>query len=97
VSGWLVAVIAVVTYASRAVALVVLPRPTGGFARVLARMPAPIFASLATLTLVTGDRALVAVPVLAAALGALLVTPWRSLPLCLLGGLAGYGLGRVLG
>jgi hypothetical protein len=95
VSVWLVAVIAAVTYASRAAALVVLPLPAGGFARVLARMPAPIFASLATLTLVTGDRSLVPAPVMVAALGALLVAPWRSLPLCLLGGLAGYALGRM--
>jgi len=40
--------------------------------------------------------ALPAAPVLGAAAGALLLTPMRSLPACLIGGLAGYGLGRLL-
>jgi len=38
---------------------------------ILARMPAPIFAGLATATLLTGDRSLVGGPILWAALGAL--------------------------
>ena len=65
-------------------------------AAVLARMPAPIFASLAALTLVTADRSLAETPVLCAALGALLATPRRSLPTCLAGGVAGYAIGRLL-
>ena len=91
-----VAAIALITYASRAAALVLLPRPGGRFGAVLGRMPAPIFASLATLTLVTDDRSLAGGPVLSAALGALIVSPKRSLPLCLIGGVAGYGLGALL-
>jgi len=89
-------VIALLTYASRAAALVFLPRPRGRFEAVLARMPAPIFASLAALTLVTGDRSLAGGPVLCAALGALVLSPRRSLPLCLIGGVAGYALGDLL-
>ena len=73
-----------------------LPRPRGRFEAVLGRMPAPIFASLATLSLVTGERSLAGVPVLCAALGALACSPKRSLPLCLTGGVAGYALGMLL-
>jgi hypothetical protein len=92
----LLVVVALLTYASRAVALVFLPRPHGRFEAALARMPAPIFASLAMLTLVDGDRSLVGSPVLGAALGALVLSPRRSLPLCLIGGVAGYALGELL-
>jgi hypothetical protein len=92
---WLV-LIALITYGSRAAALAFLPRPRGRVEAVLGRMPAPIFASLATLTLVTGERSLAGVPVLCAALGALVCSPKRSLPLCLTGGVAGYALGMLL-
>jgi hypothetical protein len=88
--------VALVTYASRAASLVFLPPPRGRLAAVLARMPGPIFASLAALTLVTPERSPAEAPVLCAAAGALLLTPMRSLPACLIGGLAGYGLGRLL-
>jgi hypothetical protein len=90
------AAIAVITYASRAAAVVFLPPPRGRFGAVLGRMPAPIFASLATLTLVTADRSLAGGPVLCAALGALITSPKRSLPLCLIGGVAGYVLAVLL-
>jgi len=91
-----VAAIALITYASRAAALVLLPRPGGRFEAVLGRMPAPIFASLAALTLVTDDRSLADGPILCAALGALVTSPRRSLPVCLIGGVAGYALGELL-
>jgi hypothetical protein len=96
VSPVVVAAIALVTYASRAAALVLLPRPGGRFEAVLGRMPAPIFASLAALTLVTDHRSLAGGPVLCAALGALIMSPKRSLPLCLIGGVAGYAVGELL-
>lgn len=88
--------IAFITYASRAASVVFLSPPRGRFGAILGRMPAPIFASLAALTLVTDDRSLAAGPVLCAALGALIVSPKRSLPLCLIGGVAGYALGNLL-
>jgi hypothetical protein len=90
------AVIALITYGSRAAALALLPRPGGRFAGVLSRVPTPIFASLATLSLVTEDRSFAGGPILFAALGALSMTPRRSLPLCLIGGVAGYALGELL-
>lgn len=95
-SWWLIAAIALITYVSRAAALVFLPRPGDRFETLLARMPAPIFASLATLTLIPEQRSLAAAPVLTAAMGALVMSPKRSLALCLLGGIAGYTLGTLL-
>jgi branched-subunit amino acid transport protein len=92
----LVAIVAI-TYGSRAVALVFLPRPGARFEAVLARMPAPIFAGLATAALLTSDRSVVGGPIVWAALGALLISPTRSLLLCLIGGAAGYALGALLG
>jgi len=95
-SPWVLVAIAAITYASRAVALVFLPRPSARLEGVLARMPAPIFASLATLTLVTDGPALAGGPTLCAALGALIISPQRSLALCLIGGVTGYALGKLL-
>jgi hypothetical protein len=91
-----VAVISLITYGSRAAALALLPRPGGRFDAILGRMPAPIFASLAMLSLVTEDRSLAGGPIFLAALGALGMAPKRSLPLCLIGGIAGYALGELL-
>lgn len=93
-SPMLLATIALVTYASRAAAFVLLPRPSGRFGAVLGRMPAPLFASLAALTLVTDDRSLAGGPIVCAAAGALALSPKRSLPLCLVGGLLGYAVGE---
>lgn len=95
-SAALLGAIALLTYASRAAALAFLPRPSGRFEAVLARMPAPIFASLATLTLMSGGGTGAGAPVLLAALGALVMTPRRSLAVCLAGGLVGYGIGEAL-
>lgn len=95
-SVWLVVTIALITYASRAMSLVFLPRPSGRFEAVLGRMPAPIFASLATLALITEESALAAPSLLAAAAGALAVSPKRSFPMCLVGGIAGYVAGALV-
>ena len=89
--------IALMTYLSRAAAVVLLPRPSPRFETILSRIPAPIFASLATATLLDDGGALVGGPTLAAAAGALLLSPARSLLLCLIGGAAGYTVGVLLG
>lgn len=88
--------IALLTYASRAAAVVLLPRPSPRFETILSRIPAPIFASLATATLLGDGGAPVSAPTLAAAAGALLLTPARSLLLCLIGGALGYAAGTLL-
>jgi len=93
----LVAVIAAITYGSRAVSLVLLPRPDARFEAVLARIPGPIFAGLAAAMLLTDERSFVAGPTLWAALGALVASPSRSLLVCLIGGAAAYALAVWLG
>jgi branched-subunit amino acid transport protein len=82
--------LAAVTYGSRLSAMVLLPRPSARVEAVLARVPAAIFASLATLSLITPERQLVEVPILVATAAALLAAPRRSLALCLAAGIAGY-------
>ena len=89
----LLAAIAAITYGSRLAAMAVLPRPTGRVEATLARVPAAIFASLATLSLITAQRTAEETPILLAALGALLVAPRRSFALCLVAGLIGYMFG----
>ena len=85
--------IALITYASRAAAVVLLPRPSARFEIVLSRIPVAIFASLATATLLGEGGALPPAPVLGAALGALLASPARSLLPVLIGGAIGYAAG----
>jgi branched-subunit amino acid transport protein len=96
VNEWVLITIGLITYASRAAALVFLPRPNPRVEEILARMPAPIFASLAVLTLIDADGGLAGGPVLLAALGGLVMTHRRSLPICLAGGFVGYIVGQVL-
>ncbi|HUP34210.1 MAG TPA: AzlD domain-containing protein [Candidatus Limnocylindria bacterium] len=96
-SALLLVAIALITYASRAAAVVLLPRPSPRFETILSRIPTPIFASLATATLLSDGGALVGGPTLAAAAGALLLSPARSLLLCLIGGAVGYAAGTLLG
>lgn len=96
-SPLLLITLALITYVSRAVAVVLLPRPSPRFETILSRIPAPIFASLATATLLGDGGAPVDGPTLAAAAGALLLSPGRSLLLCLIGGAVGYAAGVLLG
>jgi hypothetical protein len=88
----LLAAIAVMTYASRALALVLMPHPPERVRAVLDRIPAPLFASLAALSLID-DGAVAPTVTLCAAAGALVITPTRSLLWVLAGGLAGYAIG----
>jgi hypothetical protein len=96
VSPLLLVAIALITYGTRAAALVFMPRPSARIEAMLGRMRAPIFAGLATATLLTGDGSVIGGPILWAAVGALLASPARSLLFCLLGGAAGYALGALL-
>jgi hypothetical protein len=76
--------------------MAILPRPTGRLEQVLSRVTPAIFASIATLSLVTEQPGLVEGPILLAALGALLVSPRRSFALCLVAGLVGYFAGELI-
>lgn len=88
--------LALITYGSRAAALVFLPDPPPALRRVLDQMPAPLFASLAALSLVRESGTLAPAPILAAAAGAICAAPFRSLLVTLAGGLVGFALGSVL-
>jgi branched-subunit amino acid transport protein len=90
VSVELLLALAALTYGSRLAALVVLPLLPTRVGQIIDRMPPALFAGLAAQSLVGASGAPTALPVLAATAGALVLTPWRSLPLCLVGGAAGY-------
>lgn len=90
----LIALLAILTYASRALALVFMPHPPERMRVILDRVPAPLFASLAALSLVD-DGAIVGATTICAAVAALLATPTRSLLWVLAGGLAGYAIGAI--
>ncbi len=94
-SIWLIVFLAFLTYASRALALVVMPEPSARFKQILDRMPAPLFAGLGA-TALFDEGALVDERTLIATLGAVALTPSRSLLLVLLGGLGAYGLATLL-
>jgi len=82
--------VAAITVGSRVVALALLPPPRGAVAGLVRRLPAPLFAALAALSL-TGSDGGVTDPAMLAALGcALLATRWSSLLITLGAGLAGF-------
>lgn len=94
-SIWLILAIAALTYGSRALAVVAMPDPSAQLKRILDRIPAPLFAALAAISLFDEGR-LVDSRTLGATLGALLLTPSRSLLSVLLGGLAGYAVASAV-
>lgn len=91
-SIWIVIALGVLTYASRAAALVLLPDPPPRMRRFLERIPAPLFASLAATALFTPDGSLASPALLAATVGALAAVRSRSLLLVLLAGIVGYAV-----
>ena len=93
-SVWLIVGIAVLTYGSRALALVAMPDPPAWLRTILDRIPAPLFAALAAMSLFD-DGSLVDARTLVATVGALLLAPTRSLLFVLIGGLAGYALATL--
>jgi hypothetical protein len=83
-----VAAVAVITVGSRIVATAVLPPPDGATAQIVRRLPAPLFAAMAALSLVGSDHP--GPPALVAAGAAMAVAARRSLLIVVLAGLAGY-------
>ncbi|MBA3621434.1 MAG: hypothetical protein H0W51_03815 [Euzebyales bacterium] len=92
----LVVVLAVMTYASRAAAMVLLPPPGPRLAAALDRMPAPLFAGLAAVALIEDGPIVAPVTTIAALVGALLVAWTRSMPIILAGGLSAALLATLL-
>ena len=87
----LILFLAALTYGSRALALVAMPDPSPRLRRILDRIPAPLFAALAAISLFEEGR--IADPAtLGATVGALLLAPSRSLLWVLLGGFGGYAV-----
>jgi branched-subunit amino acid transport protein len=93
----LILLVAAITYGSRAIGLAALPDLSPRVAAVLDRMPSALFAGLAMQALVLPGPTLAGGGILAAVVGALLVTPRRSLPACLLAGTIGYALALIIG
>jgi branched-subunit amino acid transport protein len=87
---WLIIALALLTYLSRAAALVLLPRPSERFEAVLRRVPAPLFAGFAAISLVTDSRVLAPMETLAAVVAAVVATRTKSLLIILAAGSAGY-------
>lgn len=88
-------VVAVVTVGSRIAAMALLPPPRGRASEVVERLPAPLFAALAALSLSgpgMGDPAM-----LAAVACALVAARRPSLLLVLAAGMSGYLVVRALG
>lgn len=92
----LVLILGVLTYGSRAVALTLLPPMPPPVAAVLDRMPPALFAGLAMQALLSPSTGLAEAPILAAAAGALVVAPRRSLPACLVAGTLAYFVASAL-
>jgi branched-subunit amino acid transport protein len=94
-SLWLIVAVALLTYASRGLALVAMPDPSPPVKAILERLPSPLFAALSAISLFEDGR--VAEPsTLAAAAGGLLLAPTRSLLWCLVGGTVGFVLSRMV-
>ncbi len=94
--GGLVVAVAAVTVGSRIAAIALLPEPRGRLAAIVDRLPAPLFAALAAVSLTGSDRGS-GDPALLLAVGCALVsTRWRSLLLTVIAGLGGFLLGQAL-
>jgi branched-subunit amino acid transport protein len=93
----LIAVVALLTYGSRMIALAILPPMPPRVAIVLERMPPALFAGLAATSVLASDGSFGAPSVLVATLSAVIAAPLRSLMACLLAGLAGYVAALALG
>ena len=91
-----VATAAILTYASRAAAVVLLPVAGGRLLRFIERLPAPLFAGLAVFALVGATPTWPDLPAACAAGGALAVAWRRNVALTLAAGLFAFGIGTLL-
>ena len=86
--------IAAITIASRVAALALLPPPRGTVAELVQRLPSPLFATLAALSLTDADTTDPAL--LTAVACALLASRWSSLLITLTAGLAGFTAATIV-
>ncbi len=87
---WVVLVLAALTYLSRSAALVLLPHPSQRLEAILKRVPAPLFAGFAAISLVTESRDVAPAETVAAVVAAVVATRARSLLVILAAGVAGH-------
>jgi hypothetical protein len=94
----LVVAVAVITIGSRVVATAVLPPPDGAIAEIVRRLPAPLFAAMAALSLVDSNhRGAPALVAAAAAVAAAVATAGRrSLLVVVVAGLVGYTFAKAV-
>lgn len=92
----LLLVVAAITIGSRVAALVALPRPPDAVAGLVERLPAPLFAALAALSLTGAEGGVTDPPVLAAVCCALVATRWSSLLIVLVAGLGGFAAASLI-
>lgn len=84
---------AAVTFGSRIAAFALLPPLKGRLAVIVQRLPAPLFAALAALSLTDVEGGIINPPILLAVACALASTRWASLLITLAAGLGGYIVG----
>lgn len=96
-SVWLLLAAAVITVGSRVAALVVLPPPRGVLSGVVRRLPVPLFAALAALS-VANSGAGAGGPAVLVAVGCALLAAlrWSSLLITLLAGLGGFVVASLI-
>jgi hypothetical protein len=88
--------VAAITIGSRAAALAVLPPPHGRAADIARRLPAPLCAALAALSITVSGPGPTNPALLAAVCCALLSTRWSSLLITLVAGLGGFVLASLV-
>ncbi len=88
--------VAAITVGSRVAALALLPPPQGAVAGLVRRLPAPLFATLAALSLTGSDGSDTDPTMLTAVCCALLATRWSSLLITLGAGLAGFLIASLI-
>ncbi|HYI46064.1 MAG TPA: AzlD domain-containing protein [Actinomycetota bacterium] len=86
----LIAILGVMTFSSRAIGLVLMPKSEGRLQEIFQRLPAGLFAALAVVSLLDDSGSIQSTRSLVAAIAALVVSPTRSLPLIFVSGIAGY-------
>ncbi len=92
----LLVAVAGITLGTRVTALAVLPPMRGPLAVVVERLPAPLFAALAALSLMGSQEGGADPAMLVAGACALASTRWRSLLVTLVAGLGGFAMAQLL-
>jgi hypothetical protein len=96
VSALLLLAVVVITVGSRVAALAILPPPRGAAAELVQRLPAPLFAALAALSLAGSDGSAPQPAMLAAVCCALVATRWPSFLITLIAGLGGFAIASLI-